>query len=179
VGRPIGTDWTWQNQLSWVGRILGRSEKAKQLLDSAAAAQADLRSAHPAFDGKTIEVLAVSDAGVAAELADSPAAAYLQGLGFRYADTWQRTSTDTGQTRAIPDVAQVNSAAPNARVVLRTDKGAGQGSYNGLPQPFVDYRGATIIVDDPNTIAALTSGGYAATEFLNSGLVDALGRQIH
>ncbi|TDO06453.1 serine/threonine-protein kinase [Mycobacterium sp. BK086] len=179
VGRPTGTDWTWQNQLGWVGRILGRSDKAKQLLDSAAAAQADLRSAHPAFDGKTIEVLTVSDAGVAAELADSPAAAYLQGLGFRYTDTWQRSSTDNGQTRPIPDVAQVNSAAPNARVVLRTDKAAGQGSYNGLPQPFVDYRGATIIVDDPNTIAALTSGGYAATEFLNSGLVDALGRQIH
>ncbi|WP_431236070.1 serine/threonine-protein kinase (plasmid) [Mycolicibacterium psychrotolerans] len=179
VGRPTGTDWTWQNQLSWVGRILGRSDKAKELLDTAAAQQADLRSAHPAFDGKTIEVLTVSDAGVAAELADSPAVAYLEGLGFRYASTWQRTGTETGQTRAIPDVGQVNSAATNARVVLRTDKAAGQGSYNGLPQPFVEYRGATIIVDDPNTIAALTSGGYAATEFLNGELVDALGRQIH
>ena len=65
------------------------------------------------------------------------------------------------------------------RIVVRTDAGAGNGSYNGLPKPFTTYRGATVIVDDPAVIAALGTGGYAATEYLNSTFVEALARQVH
>jgi serine/threonine-protein kinase len=63
--------------------------------------------------------------------------------------------------------------------VVRTDTGVGGGSYNGLPKPFSTYRGASIIVDDPTVIVALSDAGYAATEYLNSTLADALARQVH
>jgi serine/threonine-protein kinase len=64
-------------------------------------------------------------------------------------------------------------------VVVRTDKAAGGGGYNGLPTELTIYRGAMVIADDPNVIAALNTGAYDATEFLNSNFVGALAQQVH
>ncbi|MDG4667927.1 serine/threonine-protein kinase [Mycobacterium sp. 236(2023)] len=179
VTRPQGAPvWTWQDQLQWVARMLGRSTTAEELLDSAAREQAAIRQEHPAFDGKTVEVVHVSDSRITAALADSPAAQYLSGLGFRYRGTFNRGPGEPGDTRTVPDAITLNDGAPDVRIVVRTDAGAGGGGYNGLPEPFSQYRGATIIVDDPTVIAALERGGYAATEFLNGSLVDALSRQV-
>ena len=41
------------------------------------------------------------------------------------------------------------------------------------------FKGTTIIVADPNVVSALPTGGYAATEYLDSAFVDAVSRQIH
>jgi serine/threonine-protein kinase len=79
----------------------------------------------------------------------------------------------------VPDPEALNTAATDVRIVVRTDATAGAGSYNGLPKPFSTYRGATIIVDDPTVISALSDGGYAATEYLHGTLADALARQVH
>ena len=88
VTRPqnAAPGWAWQNQLTWIGRILGRAGQAQRLIDGAAAKQAELRAANPAFDGKSIEVVNVADAGITATLSGSAAADYLEGLGFRYND---------------------------------------------------------------------------------------------
>jgi eukaryotic-like serine/threonine-protein kinase len=53
------------------------------------------------------------------------------------------------------------------------------GGYNGLPTGFNAYFGILIIVDDPATIAALNTGGPAATAYLNDTLVTKLANQIH
>ncbi|MDA2893365.1 serine/threonine-protein kinase [Mycolicibacterium sp. BiH015] len=179
VTRPQGTPaWTWQEQLQWIARMLGRTDTAEQLLDRSAREQAAIREQHPAFDGRTVEVVHVSDARITVALADSPAAQYLSGLGFGYRDSFSRGDGEVGDVRTVPDAATLNVGASDVRIVLRTDARSGGGSYNGLPEPFSDYRGATIIVDDPTVIAALEGGGYAATEFLNGSLVDALSRQV-
>lgn len=178
ITRPQGTgDWTWQSQLEWIGRILGRAEQAKSLLDTAAAAQSEIRAAHPAFGGKSIQVVLVSDDGVSVAVAQSGAARYLQGLGFRYPSDLGAAGAG-GQTRSVPDPAQLNAAPTDVRLLVRTDRAAGGGSYNGLPQAFSAYRGITVIVDDSDTVAALNAPGYAATTFLNTALVNQLVRQI-
>lgn len=169
-------EWTWQNQLEWVARILGRTDKAKELLDQAAAEQTEIRAAHPAFDGKSVVVVFVADEGIEVATPDSPVGRYLRGLGFRYPQDSDPTAT--GPTRAVADPAELNATPTDVRIVVRTDKGAGNGSYNGLPQPFSAYRGATVIIDDPQVIAAMTTQGYAATRFLNAELVDALARYV-
>lgn len=173
-------EWTWQTQLKWIGRILGRNDQAQKLIDDATAAQAKLREAHPVFDGKSIEVVFVTDDGVSAAVPLSPAAQYLQGLGFRYLSKPAITAAAAGggDTAPVPDPAALNTTPTDVRVVVRTDSAAGGGSYNGLPQPFTQYRGATIIIDDPAVIDALQVPGYAATTYLNEALVDALSRQV-
>jgi eukaryotic-like serine/threonine-protein kinase len=179
---PNVTDaqWTWQRQLDWVGQLLGVGDKAKQLTDTAAAQQSDLRNQHPAFDGKSIEAVNLTDTGVTATLAGTNTANYLQGLGFHYTDALARTAADTGDTRAFPDPAALNATPVDVRIVVRTDAAAGNG-YNGLPPAFTgkNYQGVTVIVDDPNVRSALATGGYAATEYLDSAFVDAVASQLH
>jgi eukaryotic-like serine/threonine-protein kinase len=183
VTRPsdkAGSAWTWQDQASWIGRILGRADKAKALIDAANKQQSDIRAQHPAFNGKTIASLNVSDDGVTATLQESPLTDYLQGLGFRYSDDLRRTGSEAGNTRpvsAATDFYQVEKA--DVLVVVRTDKAAGGGSYNGLPAELTTYRGAMVIADDPNVTAALNTAAYDATEFLSSNFVGAVAQQVH
>jgi serine/threonine-protein kinase len=183
VTRPsdkTGPAWTWQDQVVWIGRILGRDDKAKSLVDTSNAQQSAIRDQHPAFNGKTIASVNVSDNGVTATLQESPLTDYLQGLGFRYSADLRRAGSDSGDTRpvtAATDFYQVEKA--DVLVVVRTDKAAGGGGYNGLPTELTIYRGAMVIADDPNVIAALNTGAYDATEFLNSNFVGALAQQVH
>ncbi|MGA8543658.1 MAG: ABC transporter substrate-binding protein, partial [Mycobacterium sp.] len=181
VTRPsdsTGSTWTWQNQLTWIGRILGRTDKSQQLVDTARNQQADLRSQNPAFNGKTVAVVNVTDNGVTATLRGAPATDYLQGLGFNYSDKLKPTAADTGSVRPMTD-NDLYSLGADVMVAVRTDKAAGGGGYNGLPQPLTLYRGAMVIVDDPNVIAALNAESYSATEYLNSNFASALTAQVH
>lgn len=176
---PNADEWSWQTQLQWVGRILDRNDQAQQLIDDAANAQAKLRTEHPVFDGKSVEVVFVTDDGISAATPRSPAAQYLQGLGFRYLDKPEISAAAGGSNSApVADPEQLNTTPTDVRIVARTDSAAGEGSYNGLPAPFTKYRGTTIIVDDIAAIDALQVPGYAATTYLNTALVNALTRQI-
>ncbi len=183
VTRPsdkTGPAWTWQDQLIWIGRILGRDDKAKDLIATAGKQQSDIRDQHPAFNGKSIASVNVSDNGVTATLRESPLTDYLQGLGFRYSDDLRRTGSDSGNTRpvaAATDFYEIEKA--DVLLVVRTDKAAGGGGYNGLPAELTIYRGAMVIADDPNIIAALNTAAYGATEYLNADFVGALAQQVH
>ena len=55
---------------------------------------------------------------------------------------------------------------------------AGGGGYAGLPAKYSGYGGILVIVDDPATITALSTGGPAATTYLNTALVNKLSNQI-
>jgi len=169
-------DWTWQAQLTWIAGALGRGDTATRLLNDAAAQQSQTRAAHPAFAGKTVAAINVSDTGITADLADTSPGAYLSALGFRYSDALKRGPAEAGEARPVPDLATLPT---EVLVVIRTDKAAGGGSYNGLPSALTSYRGAVIIVDDPDVIAALNTGGYAAVGYLNSSFVNAVAQQVH
>ena len=81
--------------------------------------------------------------------------------------------------RALPDVATLSNAGLDVRVLVRTDKSASGGSYNGLPQPLTQFQGATVIVDEPELVTAMNSGSYGALQYLDGALVEALARQVH
>lgn len=182
VTRPhlgTGAAWTWQDRMSWIGRIVGRDDQAKALIAADRTRQDEVRGQHPAFSGKTVEVLNVSDAGVTATLAQSDTTDYLTGLGLQYPASLQRTGSDTGDVRPIADLNVLNQIPTDVLVVVRTDKGAGSGSYNGLPTQLTTYKGATVIVDSADVIAALTTGGYAASGYLNTTFVKDLAQMVH
>ncbi|KKE99201.1 serine/threonine-protein kinase [Mycolicibacterium obuense] len=178
ITRPSGAGaLTWQARLQWIARILERDDDASRLLDNTSSALADLRTQHPAFSGKSIRVVYVTDTGISVALAQSGAARYLEELGFRYPSDLGAAGGGDQTEQTIPE-ALLNDAPTDVRLIVRSDRGAGNGSYNGLPQPFSAFRGATIIVDDPDTVTALRVPGYAATQYLNTTLVDQLARQV-
>jgi serine/threonine-protein kinase len=182
ITRPVTSAdaaWTWQNQLTWIAKILGRDTQATELLTATRSQADDLKNQNPKFNGKTVQAMAVTDDGVDQVLIPSNTASYLESLGLRYNDALGRLATDTGTTRRLEQINQINQINTDVLVVLRTDKAAGAGGFAGLPQPFNYYRGVMIIVDAPDLIAAFADpGGYLATEYLNSTFVPDAVRQV-
>jgi ABC-type Fe3+-hydroxamate transport system substrate-binding protein len=178
ITRPTDTanqGWNWQNQLTWIGRILGQQPKAEELIRSVHSLQGDLTNQNQGLRGKSIEAVTVSDAGVAEVLTPSFAADYLESLGFRYNPDLARNPVDMGTTRAVSDLARIYQIETDILVVIRTDSEAGRGGFAGLPKPFATYAGRMVIVDDPNAVAAFDDpGGYLATKYLDDNLVSRL-----
>lgn len=171
--------WTWQSQLLWVGDILGYEDKAKELIGDVRSQQDDLKNQNPAWNGKSVVALINSDTSVSEVLVPSTAANYLEALGLRYSQDFTHRSTDTGGTRLMPDPTAVYNLETDVLVVIRTDSKAGGGGFDGLPEPFAGYQGTMIVVDDPNTIAALTGpGGYLASQYLDANFAPALAREL-
>ncbi|MBX7451900.1 protein kinase [Mycolicibacterium sp. 3033] len=181
VTRPTdqqNESWTWQNQLSWIGQILGEQPRADELIGQVASKQEDLRNQNAAFSGKSIAAVTVADDGTAGVLAPSFATQYLETLGFRYSEDLQQAPTDSGTTRPLSDL-DIRLMEPDVLVVIRTDSNAGNGGFAGLPRSFSTYQGTAVIVDDPNAIAALQDpGGYLAIDYLNETVVPQLAKLI-
>lgn len=182
VTRPAdqtADSWTWQNQLLWIGDILGYQDKAKELIGDVRSQQDDLKNQNPSWSGKSVVALINSETSLLQVLTPSTAANYLEALGLRYSQDFTHRTTDTGDTRPMPDPSGVYSIETDVLVLIRTDSKAGGGGFDGLPRPFAGYQGTMVVVDDPNTIAALTGpGGYLASQYLDANFAPALAREL-
>ena len=109
----------------------------------------------------------------------SPPSSYLQGIGFTYNTHYKRSPGGPAQVPFnINDVDYIAQRS-DVMLLLRTDPAAGGGGYAGLPAKYTTFGGTLIIIDDPATIDALTTGGPAATSYLNTALITKLSNQIH
>ncbi|WP_100514303.1 serine/threonine-protein kinase [Mycobacteroides abscessus] len=182
VARPSdhpGPGWSWQDQLTWTARVLGRDDQAQRLIDQADQRHSTIRKEHPAFANVTLAVVNNTDDGVSAYFDDSRIATYLRDIGFSYSQGLRRKEGETGDTRAGTDLLMPSFiGSPTALIVVRADQKAGKGSYEGLPSGFPLFQGPIIIVDTPDLIAAINPGGYSASEYLDTALVTALAQQI-
>lgn len=172
-------DWTWQTQLDWIAGALGRTGAAKTVTDKAQSEQNTVRSEHHSFAGKSIVVVNYTGSTTTAAATPSPPSTYLEGIGFSYNTHYKRSP---GGPPAVPfDINDIDYIGQRSDVMLllRTDPGAGGGGYAGLPAKYSSFGGTLVIIDDPATIAALNTGGPAATTYLNSALVTKLSNQIH
>lgn len=177
ITRPAGDRrWDPAAQLSWIATILGEQAAGDHLRDQAAADATALRQQNPTFAGKTASVLTFTDSGLSGELSQSPAANYLSGLGFAYDDELQSDSQSSDEKPIQPDT--VYRLKSDVTLVLRTDKAAGAGGFGGLPQALTALPGTVVIVDQPDTVAALQTAGPAATRYLNTTLVPAVAAQL-
>lgn len=181
ITRPTdeGQAWNWQTQLQWIGKIVGRETQAGQLIGTIGAQQTDLRNQNASVVGKSAEVLNVTGDGLTQTLNPSNAADFLSSLGLTYSTNLQRQPSDSGSTRPLADSTKLYAIKSDVLIVVRTDSAAGGGGAAGLPRELAAFRGAMIIVDDPDTVAALADpGGYLATQFLDSDLVPQLADSI-
>lgn len=181
ITRPTGDEpWNWQSQLKWIAKIVGKEGAATQLTSTIAAQQNDLRNQNAKASGKTVSVLNMSDSGFSWTLAPSNAADFLTSLGLTYDPKLAREEGETADVRAVGNLSRLYAVDTSVLVVIRTDKAAGGGGAAGLPTELGAFRGALVIVDDPDTIAALANpGGALATQFLDKNWVPQLVDELH
>ncbi|OLO98640.1 hypothetical protein BVU76_29800 [Mycolicibacterium porcinum] len=182
ITRPTDNDrpWNWQTQLQWIAKVLGKEGAATQLTSTIATQQNDLRNQNSKVAGKTAGVLNISDQGVSQTLSPSNASDYLASIGLTYSPKFAREPGEEAKvTRQVGNLSLLYQLDTDVLIVVRTDKGAGGGGAAGLPVELSAFRGAMVIVDDPDTIAALSEpGGVLATQFLDTSLVPQLIDQI-
>ncbi|WP_040811075.1 serine/threonine-protein kinase, partial [Nocardia concava] len=118
---------------------------------------AQVRSAHPTFQNKTIAVYNFADNSLSSDLSTSPQAKFLQDIGFRYAtdSDFRPKSDDTSTTRPLsPDGVTIPDI--DVIIIVRTDKQAANGGLRGLPSSFTysTTHAKLVILDDPATTQA-------------------------
>lgn len=181
ITRPNDNNpWNWQSQLKWIAKIVGKEGAATQLISTIATQQNDLRNQNNNVAGKTASVLHMTDTGYSWTLAPSNAADFLTSIGLTYDPKLTREDGETSETRAVGNLGKLYMVDTSLLVVVRTDKEAGGGGAAGLPKELGAFRGALVIVDDPDTIAALANpGGALATQFLDTTWVPRLVDEMH
>ncbi|WP_207547247.1 ABC transporter substrate-binding protein, partial [Mycobacterium talmoniae] len=181
ITRPTdaGASWNWQAQLTWIGKILGKDDAAKSVIADAANQLTQVRMKHPNFTGKSITVINYTGNETTVAVRESPPTGYLQGLGFTYNSAFERTPGGPADI-VVQRRSQTEYDAFKTDVVIvcRSDPAAGSGGFAGLPGWFTAASVTLVIVDNPATIAALNTGGPAATAYLNTSLVDRLAEEI-
>lgn len=178
ITRPAGDDpFTPTRQLSWIADILGAQDRVNGLREAAAQAEGRIRSDNPTFSGTQIVPVSLTDAGLSVELSDSPIARYLNALGFTHVPKFQSKPGD-GATEKPITADDLSSIDEYVTVVIRSDKGAGSGGFAGLPSRFEYLPGPVVIVDEPDTVAAMLTCGPAATRYLDENFVPKLAQQI-
>ncbi|MEC3954517.1 serine/threonine-protein kinase [Nocardia sp. CDC153] len=141
---------------------------------------AQVRSAHPTFQSKTIGVYNFADNSVTADLDTSPQAKFLQDIGFRYATDLRAKPDETSPQRPY-SLSDVSVPDVDVIIVVRTDKQAANGGLRGLPTPFLSStltHAKLVIVDDPQSTQAFQSWTPTSPDTLIQRVIPAIAKVL-
>jgi hypothetical protein len=82
-------------------------------------------------------------------------------------------------SRSTSTISTTSATAPTSCCCCAPTRPPAAADTPGCPAKYSGYGGILVIVDDPATITALSTGGPAATTYLNTALVNKLSNQIH
>ncbi|WP_126195426.1 serine/threonine-protein kinase [Tsukamurella paurometabola] len=168
--------WTWQQQLAFIAAALGAKDRAEAVKKTYEGRITALRSAHPEFAGKKVDIVHYD--GKATKLAGGTANA-LQLLGqIGFATQTPVDGTGSWLPLSSNDLYKaVNSSSVDRTVVARTDPAGGNGGFDGVPSSLT-YGVPIIIVDKTNGVDALLYGGPLAIDTIEQSVVPALVKGI-
>ncbi|WP_216892684.1 serine/threonine-protein kinase [Nocardia alni] len=143
-----------------------------------ATSAAQAKAQNPAFAGKTITMVDVTNDGkVAIYLGGTPQTNFLQSLGFVYNLNYVEQGTETSP-RPMQDYDTINAADDSYILAVRSDSGAGGGGLLGLPYEITNSRATVIALDDPSAVSAMRTWGTNSAQVELSKLVPVLRNRI-
>ncbi|NKY19046.1 serine/threonine-protein kinase [Tsukamurella spumae] len=169
--------WTWQEQLAFIAEALGAKGRADAVKKTYESKITELRSAHPDFNGKKLDVVQYDGASARIATSSSNPFQLLGLLGF----SMQTPVSGSGSawiTLGSSDYYKaVNSTDVDRTIVARTDPAAGNGGFDGVPSSLI-YGVPIIIVDKTNGVDALLYGGPLAIDTVGSTVLPAISKGI-
>ncbi|MET7768641.1 serine/threonine-protein kinase [Nocardia sp. NPDC005366] len=138
---------------------------------------ADVREAHPQFDGKTITALNFGNGTLTAVLTPSSQAEFLHNIGFRYSTKYKAVG-DEKSPRPLSPNGNSSDIDSEIVIVLRTDKAAGNGGFRGLPTGIANSSAKIVVVDKLSTIQAFQVWTDQSTGVLIDELVPVIAEVV-
>ncbi len=114
------------------------------------------REANPAFAGKTITMVDVTDGGLAIYLDGTPQTKFLEDLGFVYNLQYAKKGDEPSPRPVASDDYNAFAVADDSFILaVRSDKSAGGGGLLGLPYKLSGSRATVIPLDDPASVSGM------------------------
>ncbi|MGQ4597301.1 protein kinase domain-containing protein [Nocardia sp. R6R-6] len=114
---------------------------------------AEVRKAHPEFDGKSVTAFHFGNATLSVTLTPSTQSKFLQDIGFRYSPKYKAVGDEKS-----PRPLSVNTYSldidSDVIIVLRADSKAGNGGLAALPSGLLNTQAKIVVVDDPSAVQA-------------------------
>ncbi|MBF6416622.1 serine/threonine-protein kinase [Nocardia cyriacigeorgica] len=145
---------------------------------------AQAREQNPAFAGKSITAVDVTDAeglgtDAAVHLGTLPPADFLRALGFGYSTAFQANPGESAPRLLTADEQLgFRNSVTDILLVLRSDSRAGGGGYAGLPPMLWGRDAVMVIVDDPAVVTAFRNWTPDSERIMLERLVPLLTEQI-
>lgn len=140
---------------------------------------AQARGANPAFAGKIITMVDVSQENkYSIYLGGTPQTKFLQDLGFVYNLNYTQQG-DEVSPRPTPDgYSELKASAESYILAVRSDEHAGGGGLLGLPFSITSSKATVIPLDDPAAVSAMRNWDAYSEQTLLNKLLPTLQAQI-
>ncbi|MFI1240410.1 serine/threonine-protein kinase [Nocardia salmonicida] len=140
------------------------------------------RKDNPAFQGKTVTIVDVTQAnaakGFGIYLTGSPQTQFIEKLGFVYNFEYTNSEGEPSPKAFSDSYGSMKSPDDGYIVVIRSDEKAGGGGLLGLPYQITSSRATVIPVDVPTTVSAMRNWSTESEKILIDQLVPILKSKI-
>lgn len=150
---------SWQDQTTIIGKALGQSDEAEQLVTKTEQVIADAAAEHPEFDGKSLSVTYFGSDKINVYLPSDPRVQLLGGLGFTNSPGVQKLAKDTDDGQFYADLSWENVTDIDADVIVGyIDDISAEAFVNEKPTGTLSavQDDAAVILEDTRTIAGLS-----------------------
>lgn len=166
-----GKAWqtTWQDQTTMIGRAMGKSDEATQLIDRMDKMLADTAAAHPEFAGKTLSVINLDTANgqVNVYKPTDPRVQVLTQLGFVNSPGVEKIAAESDPDSFFASISAERSGEVDADVVIAfVPDEATAATIPGYSSLAAVQRGSAVPLSDTQVVAGLSRTGVLATPWV-------------
>ena len=171
---------TWQDQTTIIGKALGKSKEADELVAETEDLVAKTAKAHPEFDGKTLSVGYFGSKLVNVYMPTDPRVQILNGLGFANSPGVQKIAAKTDESKFFADLSWENVSDIDADVVVGYVDDL---KVEELPKSSDSLTAvkndSALILDDTQVIAGLSQPTVLSVQWTLDRILDGLTRAAH
>ncbi|WP_433757235.1 serine/threonine-protein kinase [Nocardia sp. CA-135398] len=138
---------------------------------------AEVRKAHPEFDGKSVTAFNFGNATLSVTLNPSTQSKFLQDIGFRYSSKYKAVGDEKSPRQLSVNTYSLDIDA-DIIIVLRADSKAGNSGLGGLPSGLLNTSAKIVIVDDPSTVQAFQVWTDQSTDVLVDKMVPTIAKIV-
>lgn len=166
---------TWQDQTTLIGKAIGKSDEAAELVEETEALVAKTAKEHPEFADKSLSVAYFGSKLVNIYLPTDPRVQILNGLGFENASGVEKIAAKTDKSKFFADLSWENVSDADADVVVGYVDDLEVGGLPASSKSLTAVKNdSALILDDTQVIAGLSQPTVLSVQWTLDRILDDL-----